>query len=151
MKKKTVLFLDIDGVLHPAGAVSQNFDGTLSMINAFRWERILRDCLADFPEVALILHSTWRLLWETDQELKQQLPAFLGGRFNGTTPRSVMSRYASIQQYCEDHGIERYVIVDDERAAFPASLSELILCASNTGLSGDGIEERLWSALKNLR
>ena len=150
MSKKTTLFLDIDGVLHPAGAVSQNPDGTISMIGAFRWEGILRDCLSDFPDVALILHSTWRLMWDTDEELKQHLPAWLGARLNGTTPRTVMSRFASIQQYCKDHAVERYVIVDDEPAAFPKCLPELIVCDSRTGLTGDSIEALVWRALKAL-
>jgi hypothetical protein len=145
-----VLFCDLDGVLHPTGAVSFLADRTISAIGAFCWLNVLRDTLKDFPDVALVLHSTWRLEWETDQELKAQLPPWLAERVLETTPRSIVSRFASIQAYCAQKSIEQYVIIDDEPDAFPPGLPELITCHPKAGLSDPDIEAALWTALKSL-
>ena len=71
-----ILFLDIDGVLHPNGTVTLGPNGGISTNRAFRWLRYLDEVLQDFPDTELVLHSSWRLLWETDLELKANLPEF---------------------------------------------------------------------------
>lgn len=142
-----VLFLDIDGVLHPPGAVSQLADGSLSRINAFCWTVFLEETLRDFPSVRVVVHSNWRLRWEADAELRAELPVWLSGMVTATTPRDVTERYASVQAYCAREAVSQYVIVDDEADAFPVGLPELVHCG-RAGLSDEDTQAALWRALK---
>lgn len=144
-----VLFCDLDGVLHPTGAVSME-GGVLSAIGAFRWLNVLIDTLKDFPDVALVIHSTWRLKWETDEELKATFPSWLANRMLATTPRDKASRFASIQAYCAANAVDRFVIIDDEPDVFPPGLTELVICDPKCGLSDPDTEATLYTALKAL-
>lgn len=83
--------------------------------------------LDELPEVVVVLHSSWRNLFETDDELRTVLPPGLASRVVACTPREVASRYASIQAYVARYGVQRYVIVDDEVAAFPEGVENLVV------------------------
>ncbi len=147
---KKILFLDIDGVLHPNGTVNLLADGSVSGPGAFRWIDRFENRMQEHPDVSVVVHSTWRLLWETDQELKTQFPAILAKRIIGVTPRDVMGRFASIQAYCSSHKVQRYVILDDEPAAFPAGLPELVVGDAALGISESCTGAALSRALARL-
>lgn len=147
---KKVLFLDIDGVLHPNGTVSVLPDGSVSGPGAFRWISIFESHMQAHPDVSVVVHSSWRLLWETDQELKNQFPEILAERIIGATPRLVMGRYASIQAYCAGQKIQRHVILDDEPHAFPEGLPELVVCDATLGISSRRTGLALFRALAEL-
>jgi hypothetical protein len=144
-----VLFLDIDGVLHPNGTVTLELDGSISAVGAFRWLHSLDAVLQDFPNTEVVLHSSWRLLWETDVELKANLPESLAKRIRGVTSREVMSRYASIEAYCAEHGVTQFCILDDEAAAFPDRLAGLVVC-DQIGISSPQTQAELKAALAEL-
>jgi HAD domain in Swiss Army Knife RNA repair proteins len=146
-----VLFLDIDGVLHPNGTVTLEPDGSISAVGAFRWLQSFDAVLQDFPDTEVVLHSSWHLLWETDIELKSNLPKSLAERIRGTTPRTVLSRYASIEAYCAEHGVTQFCIIDDERATFPAGLSGLVVCDQVLGISSPQTQAELRAALAELK
>ena len=145
-----ILFLDIDGVLHPNCTVAVEPSGSISAIGAFRWLRSLDEVLQDFPDVELVLHSSWRLVWETDIELKENLPESLASKIRGVTPRTVMSRYASIEAYCTEHAVTQVCIIDDESAAFPAGLTGLVVCDQAQGISSPETRAKLRAALTAL-
>ena len=141
-----VLYLDIDGPLHPWGCVSIDYDGKPLMDRGFRWAPVLLKCLQDLPDVAVVVHSSWRLQWN-ETELRSFLPPALEQKVWGITPEDVVSRYGSIQAHSARHGVNRYVILDDEPCAFPPDLSELIVCHSLRGLSQRAVANRLRRAL----
>ena len=145
-----VLFLAIDGVLHRNGTVTLEPDGSISAVGAFRWLQSLDAVLQDFPDIEVVLHSSWRLLWETDVELKANLPESLANGIRGTTPRTVMSRYASIEAYCTEHGVTKFCVIDDERAAFPERLAGLVVCDQVMGISSPQTQAELRAALVEL-
>jgi hypothetical protein len=142
------LFLDVDGVLHPNDTVTLEPNGSIS---AFRWLESLDAVLQYFPDTEVVLHSSWRLLWEMDVKLKANLPGSLANGIRGTTPRTVMSRYASIEAYCTEHGVTQLCIIDDERAAFPAGLSGLVVCDQVMGISSPQTQAELRAALAELK
>lgn len=142
-----VLFLDVDGVLHPNGAVMEMSDGTISSIKAFRWLDILIKCLDGFPDIEVVLHSSWRHGWPVIEDLKKMLPKYLASKVVGVTPLDTFDRYPSILEYIDNHQVTDYVIVDDDKYAFPLGLATLVLCDSNTGLSDPDVEGKLYAAL----
>lgn len=144
-----VLFLDVDGPLHPPQSVILGRDGRMYGDDAFCWLAPLLQVLAEWPDLEVVVHSTWRFIDETDAELKARLPTTLASRVVCATPRDFTGRHESIQAYCEQKRIERFVIVDDEPAAFPPGLPELIDC-SRGGLSNPATVQALRDALRAL-
>lgn len=148
-----VIFLDFDGVLHPVGSCVWDADKQqMQAQGAFRWWPILHDLLLQSPvPVELVVHSTWRLMWETDEELLALLPPAMRPYVRGVTDRSCMGREASIVHYVAHNRVDNFVVVDDEPAAFAPDYAPLIACSSATGLSMTSVlhalEERLlgWS------
>lgn len=47
-----ILFLDVDGVLHPEPCYDRS--------KLFCHRNLLEDCLSQFPEVEIVITSTWR-------------------------------------------------------------------------------------------
>ena len=62
---KAVLYVDLDGVLHHEGVLYDPRRGVYMSENLapgrtlFEWAHILDDALEPFPEVALVLSSSW--------------------------------------------------------------------------------------------
>lgn len=57
-----ILFLDFDGVLHPDAAFLVKGRPTLKAEGQlFMWAPLLVDVLADFPEVQIVLSTSWRV------------------------------------------------------------------------------------------
>lgn len=144
-----VLFLDLDGTLHPNGTVHLLPNGEIDSTGAFVWAAPLLKLLAAFPRVAVVLHSTWRLVWEQDKDLLYLLPPELAGRVVGCTPRSVMGRYQSIEAYRFTKDIKEFAILDDEPAAYPAGLAELVVADPEHGISPESVQAALTRAFSN--
>lgn len=117
------VFLDFDGVLHPG------FDNTFSCLPVF--ERLLKK----YPQLQVVISSSWREA-RTLEELRQIFHVRLRQRIVGLTPILPGSnRQAEIRQYCEAHGIRRYVILDDGEELFPRHCPNLYLTNPATGLT----------------
>jgi hypothetical protein len=132
---RRVLFLDFDGVLHPGPSLlGHGEEQPLIATKHFGWLPALLRTLAPFPDVKVVVHSTWRLNYDED-ELREIL-SDLGGRYLGATP--VGERYASILQWLEANpDVTSYRIVDDEPDEFPQPLpEELIVCDPTLGVTG---------------
>jgi hypothetical protein len=148
---KTVLFLDIDGPLHPAGACGPMPDGTVFGEDLFRWIAPLMQMLNEMPDVEVVLHSSWRHAYGGSFErLLHDLPAALAARVVGVTPVEVLGRQESIEAYVRRHGIERYVAIDDAVYHFDEGLPWLVLCDQD-GLSSESTVEALREALQRAR
>lgn len=109
--------------------------GKLEGDRLFRWAPHLLRLLEALPQVDVVVHSSWRQLFETDDEIRAFMPPELGARVVACTPRDVLGRYESILEYVKRAGVARYAIVDDEPKAFPKNLPGLIVCSPKTGLS----------------
>lgn len=144
------LFLDLDGVLHPDNVAGFQKVGPPSG-NTFCWNLRFVEMMKMFPTVQVVLHSTWRLLWDTDEELFSYLPASLNELLQGrTTGRVCNGRWESIYDYCYIHNIKKYVIVDDMRNAFPYELEELVWCKPDKGISDSATMYKLINHLKGI-
>lgn len=141
-----VLFIDIDGVFHPYGSVALE-NGRVSAIKPFRWLKQFMETIQDFPDLQLVLHSSWRVAFNRD-ELQAMIPSELFNKIIAFTDVNIMSRFASIEAYVKEHKIINYVIIDDEGDAFPSGLPELIVANRMEGCSNDDTCAQLWMALK---
>ena len=85
-----LLFIDFDGVLHPLDDVHRP-DGW------FRWLPVLADLLAPWPDVRLVVHSSWRYD-HSDAELRVLLGQ-LSSRVVGSVPR--LPREQAIENFLQ--------------------------------------------------
>jgi hypothetical protein len=148
-----LLFLDFDGVLHPDPC----FDEQRLFENAPR----LAEALAGFPEVAIVLSTSWRTQ-RTMAELAALLPAGLRERVIDVTPAVAPSdtpaalvpyrRQAECTSWLRRRGHERmpWVALDDRPSLFAPYCDQLILCDSRYGF-GEATARRLRSALGRSR
>lgn len=144
---KTVLFLDIDGPLHPAEACGPMPDGSVFGEDLFRWLEPLMQLLNEMPHVDVVLHSSWRHAYGGDVErLMQDLPPSLAARVVGVTPLKVLNRQESIEAYVRRHRVQQYVAIDDARYHFDEGLPWLVTCGPD-GLSNPDTVEALRQAL----
>ena len=135
-----VLFIDIDGVLHPTVDTASANQPALSD-TLFGWLPMLASALKSHADVSIVVHSTWRYTHKID-ELRDILES-LAPRVLGTTPLG--PRYESILWWLQlNPGITNYRILDDDASEFPAPPPpELILCDPTRGVR----DQRVLSAL----
>lgn len=143
------LFLDIDGVLHPAGVAYITNDRKAGGDNLFRWLPKLVAVFDKYPDLKIIIHSTWRLAWR-EKELRDILPEWLAEKFTTVTNPEISGRWASIEDFIEKNSVTKYVILDDESGAFPYGKQELINCMSTQGLSRQSTYSKFLKKLEEL-
>jgi hypothetical protein len=144
-----VIFLECDGVLHPASAASRfvpvaPLKREVQRAWLFRWAWILEELLEGYPDVQIVVHSNWRLL-ATDDELRSFLGP-LARRFIGCTPRG--QRWDSILSVIERSRLHDYIILDALPSAFPQGLTRLIECNPEAGLKDYRVRERIKAWLR---
>ena len=128
-----VLFLDLDGVVHP----SPLSDGD----QHFQWLPNLRALLRGRAGVGIAVHSTWRYTY-TAREL-QDLLIDVGTSVLGATPRG--PRYESILWWLHlNPQFKDYRILDDAAGEFPQPApAELLLCDPAEGILTRGVLDSL--------
>jgi len=129
-----VIFLDFDGIFHPAG-------GPSGAVLPFEWLPILEQLLTPWPDVRLAVHSTWRYLYKPD-ELRELLGS-LGPRFIGAAPLG--PRAESILWFLQlNPVITNYLILDDAPSEFPADFpGSLVICEPLLGISAPQIQAQI--------
>ncbi|MEF9405236.1 HAD domain-containing protein [Ralstonia solanacearum species complex bacterium KE055] len=166
-----LLFLDYDGVLHPdaaylvRGRPELRAEGEL-----FMWAPILEEILAPYPQVQLVLSTSWvRVLGFS--RARDFLPKALSGRVIGGTWHSAMGRHAGGTHKVDSSWfvsasrhdqIARYVArarfpvadwvaVDDDGEGWDvAMLDHLILTDGGLGLSDPEVQSALQRRLRRL-
>ena len=125
----SVIFLDFDGVLHPG------ISGSFCYKPAF--EALMRQ----YPDVDIILVTSWRLNSEKDYLLQRFSPD-IAGRIAGGTPdyRGRAPRFNEILAVVNHYGIEKWLVLDDDRREYPEPCPELISLDYYEALSGDGMQ-----------
>ncbi len=128
---EVIIFLDIDGVL-----------------NQLQPWYIDKTCIKNLGQLCKQLHTTkivltssWRKGWNRDvTKCTPQITALIkcfnaeGLSIIGRT-RELGDRLAEVLDYCENHDIKRYVILDDDRSEFSKNVKNLYITNSKTGLT----------------
>lgn len=120
------LMLDFDGVLHPAGANTEQQFCRLPLLEA---------AVLGY-ECGIVISSSWRHRCSL-LELTEHFPASLRRSILGTTGPAhygKWSRYQEILNYCQAKGVRDWRALDDSFLEFPSPCKELILCNPNIGL-----------------
>ena len=133
-----VLFVGFDGVLHPTVfEVEPVRMEKVIGVDLFGWLPVLESLLRPHQDVAVVVHSNWRLTHD-DEEL-QLLLGRLGHRMLGSTTPG--ARYEGIQQWLRANpACTSHRILDGDAADFPRPLPiELIVCDPDAGVTGNDV------------
>ena len=145
-----ILFLDFDGVLHPEPC----HDGA----QLFCRLPLLESLLREFPEVVIVVSSTWRGT-RTVEALRALFSDDIGRRVIGATPswRDLpelvemigYQRQAEIEGWLRQAGIpwEKWVALDDKPWLYRPFLPNLVHCDRTVGVDEAAIS-RLRAKLK---
>lgn len=117
------LFLDFDGVLHPADAHAALESVRVPLVDLraaglFVHVELLAELLSPYPDVGLVAHTSWRLT-HSDAELRELLgPA--GVRLVGATDRA-LDRESSILEFVRRRRLDvhQYRVLDDQAELMP--------------------------------
>ncbi|MGJ7572603.1 HAD domain-containing protein [Variovorax sp. RB2P76] len=137
-----LLFLDIDGVLHPVGgdySFSSRFFSHLP-----RLEELLRE----FESVDVVISSDWRRA-ESIEQLQRYFSADIRDRIIGATPQidpdvDVDSRrHLEIQAWLDGNGRSeaKWVALDDWPSSFEAGFTRLVLTDPTRAFDQDSFQE----------
>jgi hypothetical protein len=145
MAQHSLLFLDFDGVLHPAHAEPNEH-----FCNLQRVEKVVRD----YPALRIVLSTSWQAAYPL-AALRSRFALDIRGRIIGGThnARSVEpdSRYMQIRTFLVIRGQETtpWVALDDAEHEFPNGCTELVWCDPTRGFDEEA-EGRLHSKLRSL-
>lgn len=138
---RRILFLDVDGVLHPARVPGSPGPSTAYMqVGPLGWLQGLAELLAPYQDVGVVVHSSWRITYSA--EVLSEMLYELGERYFDVTPPG--ERYESILEWLRRHPGTSYLILDDDAAEFPQPPPrELLTCDSQLGVSSEGVRDAL--------
>lgn len=148
-----ILFLDFDGVLHPDAAFLVKGRPTFKAEGElFMWAPLLIKTLSDFPEVQIVLSTSWARELSFNRA-RRWLTTELRARVVGSTWHCAMSfkreafrslatwwdeatRYQQIKRYAGRAGLTDWVAIADQPEGWGvADLDKLVHTHSETGLS----------------
>jgi len=148
-----ILFLDIDGVLHPEHCHESKHFCCLPVLEA---------ALRNVPDCDVVITSTWRLQ-EPVQALQRRFSSDIAARILGATPnysdlKNVPNTLVAYQREAECHAWlwanqaqhRPWLALDDRSWLFRPFCKSLLLTNGRTGLvlaDGPGISMRLRSLL----
>jgi len=141
MTRRRILFVDIDGVLHPYPPHSG--------LQRMCWVPDLAALVLPRADVYVVVHSSWR--YDYPVEHLRSLLGGLGPRLLGVTPAG--QRYEAIKTYlAQSDNVADFRILDDMTDEFPRqpAPSELILCDGRTGISAPGVRAMLRAWLNSV-
>ena len=168
-QNELLLYLDLDGVVHHEAVYSSSRGIYIDQRQGpgrtlFEWVPILTEILESFPEVKLVLSSSWcrrpgysRTLDRLPEPLRQR---FVGGTFHrrhhGSDRHADLS-FTSLsrgQQIVSDVGRRQprdWLALDDDDLDWPsAHLDHLIHCDGALGLSDPAIQALLKAKLSQM-
>jgi hypothetical protein len=149
----TTLFVDFDGVLHSSDAAFALFDiagssyATLRAAGLFEHTELLADALLPWPDVKVVVHSSWRRAQGLAR--LRELMGPIGHRVVGKTSAG-LDREASVQTYMRRRrmSLGQVIILDDQAVLFDALRSRVIACDPVRGISEPEALEALNAALR---
>lgn len=137
-----LLFLDVDGVLHPAGS-DYSFSSRF-----FSHLPLLEELLREFRSVDVVISSDWRLS-ESIEQLQRYFSEDIRHRIMGATPKldpdvaGLHRRQLEIQAWlagncCSD---AEWVALDDWASHFEAGFERLVLTDPRRAFDQDSFQE----------
>lgn len=165
-----ILYLDFDGVLHPGDVFLEGDHVVLQHDTArlFEWAPRLVEVLAAYPDVSIVLSSSWVDQLSFD-EAREQLPVELQRRVIGSTFRSGVRiaregripdaapsldhcRYDQILNHVQRYQVQNWLAIDDDVADWPEShFGHLVATDPDLGLAQPGKTAELQFKLAALR
>lgn len=136
-----VLYLDFDGVLHAAD-VRVTKDEPLrprvydkpSDQPLFRYASLLELLLAPYPEVRIVLSTSWVHAFGYEFAFKQ-LPPSIQERIIGATTVQASTRFDCIDIDAEERGLKRWLALDDDVKGWPEERRHLVVAPTNPVLA----------------
>lgn len=158
-----VIYLDFDGVLH-SDEVYQDHQGRVYLLGhgqLFEHSPVLVEALAPYPDVRIVLSTSWVRLKGYGWVLKR-LPKGLRERVIGATWHSdfgrdseerfwwrYASRYRQILRDVQRRQPERWFAIDDDLEGWPDNDREHVVgCSPLVGLGGESAQARLKARLE---
>lgn len=136
-----LLFLDFDGVLHPAG-------GEPGQVLPFCWVSELAEELASHLDVGLVIHSSW-IDVHTVEAMREFLGP-LGPRLIGKVGPGEKS--PAVLSFVRERPDLPWLVIDDDPTRFgPEFPGSVLMCDPSTGLSDPEIRRRLREWLNGSR
>ncbi|MEN5181067.1 HAD domain-containing protein [Comamonas testosteroni] len=158
---KCTLYLDYDGVLHPEPVYRHPQHGMYLGIEhqghtLFENSSILIEALAPYPDVAIVLSTSWvRVLGYA--RAKSCLPLALSGKVIGAVFHSRMSKHefdamprgAQVLADATRRGVNRWLALDDDDEGWlSAARAHLVLTDGDAGLAAPGAKEAFIQKLR---
>ncbi|PIF98423.1 HAD domain-containing protein [Comamonas sp. 26] len=158
---KTILYLDYDGVLHPEPVYRHPRGGMYFSVDhaghrLFENAELLVEALAPYPEVAIVLSTSWVRVLSYSQA-KAYLPEALRSRVIGATFHSAMNKFefdamtrgAQVLADATRRSATSWVALDDDDEGWGAAASpHLVLTERTSGLSEPQALKELSDKLK---
>jgi hypothetical protein len=133
-----LLFLDFDGVMHPAGC-----DASRHFCQRDLFEAVMRE----YPDVRIVITSTWRHAYPMG-EIKRFFSPDIAERIVGKTPTHEDEgdehvRYLEIRKLLENPKVAgaQWIALDDSDFEFPEGCANLLLCHSDRGFDAEASRE----------
>lgn len=127
-----LIFLDIDGVLHP---IPTDDRGILCHLPSFE------SLLKSRPDLRVVLSSSWREEFDFDTVLVEMFSEEFRSRVLGVTPVLAPDcthphrRWKEIQQWLKAQAYAGpWLALDDNQSEFPPDCAQVIFCDKATGL-----------------
>ena len=155
-----VLYLDFDGILHPADVRVTREEPMLPRIYEqgqptdkplFQHQVLLEILLRPYPELRIILSTSWARTFGYEFAVNQLMPE-LRERVIGAAMTPAPVRWGSIDIDAEARGLERWIALDDDRDGWPDELRYLLVAPTNPtyALAQPGVSEELAEKLEAL-
>ena len=136
------IFIDFDGVLHPAG-------GPVGACLPFEWLSDLEAILSPHQSIRIVVHSSWRLTYP-HEEIREFLSVLSALEIDIVGPGE---KCQAITAYLSAHPeIERSLVIDDESNEFPAEFPlQVIACDPATGISCQCVKSQITAWLNHTK
>lgn len=157
---RDVVFLDFDGVLH-RGDAYRTRNGIVSSapgrIELFEFADILSELLMPYPDVELVLSTSWVKVLGFNEARDAMPLAELRSRVRGATFHSRfhdahlwngISRGQQILRYVERHRLVRWLALDDQCEGYGDYAGHLVPCDIDRALGDVAVQEQLKAALR---
>ncbi|MPS90062.1 MAG: hypothetical protein E2585_15455 [Comamonas sp.] len=145
---KTILYLDYDGVLHPEPVYRHPRGGMYFGLehaghSLFEYAEVLVEALAPYPDVAIVLSTSWVRVLSYSQA-RAYLPEALRSRVIGATFHSAMNKFefdamtrgAQVLADATRRSATNWVALDDDDEGWlGAASNHLVLSNGSQGLS----------------
>ena len=134
-----VLYLDFDGILHPADVRVTPEEPLQPRVYVrgkptdeplFRYISLLELLLYPYPDLRIVLATSWVRAFGYESSLKQLSPA-LQERVIGAATFPAPTRFGTISFDAEERGLTRWLALDDDHVGWPEERLHQLVAPTN--------------------